>query len=134
MTPAGNQLFSTQISGEPMPDPGLFTWDLRSNLVYADSALAYLFGLEPGETEHGLPLQTYMERIHPLDAPTLAKQINDAIVAEHPTVQNYRVLNQDGIYVTVCAFGRCFRDRDDVPVHYAGIVVPTETLPDNRSH
>ncbi|SEH86698.1 PAS fold-containing protein [Rhizobium tibeticum] len=134
MIPGGDQLFSTQISGEPMPDAGLFTWDLKSNLVYADSALASLFGLEPDETEHGLPLQSYMERIHPQDAPALAKQINDAIVAQHPTVQNYRVLSQDGTYIPVCAFGRCFRDRDDVPVHYAGIVVPADTLPDNRSH
>jgi len=38
--------FSTSITTERMPDPGLFTWDLSSDLVYADSAVASLFGLK----------------------------------------------------------------------------------------
>jgi PAS domain S-box-containing protein len=135
MVPGANRLFVTEIAGERMPDAGLFTWDLESDLVYADSALAALFGLDPSETEHGLPLQTYLARVHPDDVPTLAKQIKDAIIAQHPTFQKYRSRRADGSYVYVSAFGRCFRDREDKPVHYAGIVVPTETvLSDQTSH
>ncbi|MBB3543862.1 MULTISPECIES: PAS domain-containing protein [unclassified Rhizobium] len=134
MVRRAERLFLTQISTERMPDAGLFTWDLNSNLVYADSALAELFGLDPVETERGLPVQTYLDRVHPDDAPTLAKQINDAIIAEHPTVQEYRSRKADGSYIHVSAFGRCFRDRNDNPVHYAGIVMATEKAPAGSTH
>jgi len=125
-------LFVTQISNERMPDPGLFTWDMNADLVYADGALADLFGLDPKEAERGLPVQTYLDRVHPDDVATLAKQISDAIVAQHPTVQNYRSQKSDGSYVKVSAFGRCFRDREDNPIYYAGVVVPAETSAPGR--
>ena len=44
-------LFVTRIVGDRMPDAGLFTWDMNADLVYADSALDALFGLEAAETE-----------------------------------------------------------------------------------
>ncbi len=117
-----------------MPDAGFFTWDMNADLVYADSALAVLFGLDPNETERGLPVQSYLDRVHPDDVATLAKQISDAIVAQHPTIQYYRSRKADGSYVSVSAFGRCFRDREDNPIHYAGIVVPVETAPGRATH
>ncbi|OCJ12891.1 diguanylate cyclase [Rhizobium sp. AC44/96] len=132
--PDTESLFATQISGDRMPDTGLFTWDMNDDLVYADSALAELFGLDPTETERGLPVQTYLDRVHPDDVAALAKQISDAIIAQHPTVQHYRSQKADGSYVRVSAFGRCFRDREDNPIHYAGIVVPAETFSAGSSH
>jgi len=72
--------------------------------------------------------------VHPDDAPTLAKQINDAIIAEHPTVQEYRSRKADGSYVYVSAFGRCFRDRNNNPVHYAGIVMAMDDTPATATH
>ncbi|KQV82920.1 diguanylate cyclase [Rhizobium sp. Root1220] len=127
MVPDTKGIFATRISGERMPDTGLFTWDMNNDLVYADGALAELFGLDPIDTERGLPVQTYLDRVHPDDVATLAKQISDAIIAQHPRVQHYRAQTADGSYVRVSAFGRCFRDRQDNPIHYAGIVVPAET-------
>lgn len=94
-------LFATQIPGDRMPDTGLFTWDMNDDLVYADSALAELFGLDPTETERGLPVQTYLERVHPDDVAGLAKQISDAIIAQHSTVQHRRSQKADGSYIRV---------------------------------
>src|SRR6478609_3803841 len=91
-------LFVTRIVGDRMPDAGLFTWDMNADLVYADSALAALFGLEAAETERGLPVQAYLDRVHPDDVAGLAKQISDAIVVQHPTVQHYRARKADGSY------------------------------------
>jgi len=116
--------FSTTVVGHPMADVGLFTWDIGSDKIYADSALARLFGLDPALTQRGLPIETYLDRVHPLDRPRLAKRISDAIIAEHPTEQRYRVLDASAAYRYVRAVGRCFRDDADVPVHYAGIVFP----------
>jgi len=134
MGPHADRIFLTEISSDRMPDAGLFTWDLNTNLLYADSALAELFGLDPDETAHGLPVQSYLDRVHPQDAPALAKQINDAIIAQHPTVQEYRSRRSDGSYVLVTAFGRCFRDRLDNPVHYAGIVMPVDQSLSGTAH
>ncbi len=134
MVPDTQSLFATRISGERMPDTGLFTWDMNDDLVYADSALAELFGLDPNETERGLPVQAYLDRVHPDDVGRLAKQISDAIIAQHPTVQHYRAKKAGGSYAQVSAFGRCFRDREGNPVHYAGIVVPSETFSARPSH
>ncbi|MFS2151434.1 PAS domain-containing protein [Rhizobium sp. Rhizsp42] len=116
--------FSTTVAGRPMLDVGLFTWDIGNDLIYADSALALLFGLDPALTQRGLPIETYLDRVHPSDRPQLAKQITDAIIAEHPTEQRYRVLDASDVYRYVRAVGRCFRNDADVPVHYAGIVFP----------
>ena len=129
--------FSVEISGKVHPDAGIYTWDIERNLVFADAALAALFGLDPQETVRGLPLDTYLERVHPADKPGLAKVIGKTIVADIPQQQEYRVQGSDGAYRSVTAFGRAFRDRSDNPILYSGMVVPSNTLdipaPDGKS-
>jgi PAS domain-containing protein len=120
--------FSLEISGEIHPDAGIYTWDIERNLVFADQALAELFGLDPEETARGLPLETYLDRVHPGDKAALAKVIGQTIVAGIPQQQEYRVRGSDDEYRLVTAFGRAFRDRSDNPILYSGIVVPSETL------
>lgn len=108
-----------------IPDAGFFTWDVPENVVYADRALADLFGLDSLEAERGLPIEIYLERVHPEDLPQLARAIRDSIVAHRPQQEIYRVLNIEGHYVTVSSFGRAFRDSKNDPVRYVGIVVPS---------
>lgn len=107
------------------PEAGFFTWDMALDLVYADSALATLFGLDPDEAECGLPLSDYLDRVHPDDRVRLSKAIRDAIIARHPQQEMYRVRDAAGQYASVVAYGRCFSNREGTPVHYAGIVVPS---------
>jgi len=117
-------LFSTQVFGGDTPDAGFFTWDMPENILYADGALADLFGVDPEEAERGLPIETYLDRVHPEDRSQLAKAISDSIIAHMNQQETYRVLNSQGSYVTVASFGRGFRDRDGLPQRYVGIVVP----------
>lgn len=127
----GNQLiFSTQVAEPAAPDSGVYTWDIERNLLFADPALAKLFGLDPDEAMHGLPLERYIERVHPEDRPPLAKIISNAIIAEIPQRSTYRVMNAQGRYTLVASFGRAFRDRDETPILFAGIVVPVSELDD----
>jgi len=121
---ADSSELSVEIFGGGAADAGFFTWDMGHDLVYGDSALAMLFGLDPYETEHGIPLETYLNRVHPDDRPRLAIAIRDTIVAGQPQQETYRVMNSQNVYGVVTAFGRCFRDRTDNPVLYSGIVVP----------
>jgi len=52
-------------------EPGIYTWDLDEDLLYADTLVAALFGLDPAETVEGLPLESYLARMHPNDRPTV---------------------------------------------------------------
>lgn len=128
MAGEGKGDFSLQVSGETHPDAGIYTWDIERNLVFADAALAGLFGLDPEETVCGLPLEAYLDRVHPDDKPALAKIISQTIIANLPQQGGYRVLSGDGIYQSVTAFGRAFRDRSGSPILYSGIVVPSDSL------
>lgn len=120
----GEAVHSFEIFEEAACDAGLYTWDIVRNLVFADSALAGLFGLDPDATAHGLPLEDYLARVHPDDRPQLAKKISEVIVADIAQQNTYRVQGTDGRYRMVAAFGRAFRDHSGSPVLYSGIVVP----------
>lgn len=108
---------------DEIPDVGLFSWDIEENILYADSALAELFGLDPHDAEHGLPIEVYLERVHPEDRPALAKVISQSITEHTNQNERYRVKQTDSNYVNVESFARAFRDRDGNPVRYVGIVV-----------
>ncbi|MGF9567762.1 PAS domain-containing protein [Neorhizobium sp. BT27B] len=118
-------LFATDIV-HGGPDACFFTWDVPDNLLYADGALARLFGMAEASAEQGLPIEDYLARVHPEDLPRLAKAIRDSIVEHTAQQENYRVLNSDGRYVSVSSFGKGFRDKTGAPVRYVGIVVPVE--------
>lgn len=108
----------------PACETGFFTWDIAANLLYGDATIAELFGLDPSETSSGLPIETYVARIHPEDQPGAAKVIHDTIVTLAPEHQSYRTRRADGDFHQVMAFGRCFRDRSGIPSLYSGIVFP----------
>ncbi|KAA0690256.1 diguanylate cyclase [Neorhizobium sp. P12A] len=136
MTRDEHAAFVAEIFEGDVPEAGIYTWDIQKNLVFADAALADLFGLDPAETKRGLPLEAYLARVHPDDRPMLAKSISQSIIAESPQQHPYRVRGRHGAYTPVTAFGRAFRDRADTPVLYSGIVIPTASLDrtDTRAH
>lgn len=105
-------------------DAGFFTWDIPENILYADRALSVLFGIDPQLAEHGLPLQHYLNRVHPEDRARLSKVIGQSILMHKSQNEIYRVMNQDGDYVTVMSFARGFRDRSGEPTRYVGMVIP----------
>lgn len=111
-------------------DSGVFTWDISSNQFFADSALALLFGLEPENTMAGLPMEQYLDRVHPDDKSRVAHSIHNAIVSGAPCQQNYRVRSSGKHYTEIMSFGRCFRNSDGAPSQYAGIVYPVVPVVD----
>lgn len=125
-------LFVAELSETIAPEAGIYTWDIEKNLVFADPALAGLFGLNPAETAHGLPIEAYLDRVHPEDRPPLAKIIHNAIVAEIPQQSMYRVRNSYGVYRWVAAYGRAFRDKENNPTLYSGMVVPANKVADKE--
>ncbi len=126
--------FESALMSDSVPDAGFYTWDIPENILYADSALSELFGLDPTLAETGLPIDIYLERVHPEDRPRLAKTIRDSIVGHHPQQEAYRVLSASGNYVQVASYGRGFRDATGNPVRYVGIVIPAETHQMEKPH
>jgi PAS domain-containing protein len=112
--------FEEDASGEA----GIFTWDIERNLLFADRAVALLFGLDYDCTLRGLPLEAYMARVHRGDRSGLAKVISETIMADIPQRDTYRVQGADGRYRMVAAFGKAFCDANDLAVLYSGIVIP----------
>jgi PAS domain-containing protein len=113
---------------EGVDDPGIFTWSLDTDVLYADNLIALLFGLRPADTISGLPLSTYIARIHPEDREIVGQLIAQAVRSGLPYHAEYRVLNADDDPRWVIAMGRCFRDRNGNPSHYAGIVYPLDLM------
>jgi PAS domain-containing protein len=109
-------------------DSGVFTWDISSDQFFADGAFAMLFGLDPAETMVGLPMERYINRVHPDDKARVARSIHDAVISGYPCQQNYRVQSAKGKFTEIMAFGRCFRNADGTPSQYAGIVFPVAPI------
>jgi PAS domain S-box-containing protein len=109
-------------------EAGIYTWCLEEDTLYADTALAALFGLDPAATLRGLPVTDYMARVHPDDQAAVADLVRQAVEFGRPYRAEYRVLDTSGSTRRVMAYGRCFRDREGVPAHYAGIIQPIDTL------
>lgn len=103
-------------------ESGIFTWQLESNTLQGDTSLAKLFGVEPAVALVGLPVEDFLDRIHPGDRSRVAQSIHHAILTGDPYHEVYRVLGHGG-YNDIAAFGRCFRDSEGTPSQYVGIAV-----------
>jgi PAS domain S-box-containing protein len=119
--------FEDTADGE-VEEAGIWTWSLDEDILYADTALAKLFGVNPSEALVGLPIEHYLARIHPQDRPRVARAISDAVIDGLPYHDEYRVTDSNGSIRVVIAFGRCFRNRAGNPVHYAGIIHPLDSV------
>ncbi|NEI74603.1 PAS domain-containing protein [Rhizobium lusitanum] len=112
-----------------MPDAAeaeIFTCSLADNALYADTAVARLFGLDPKETLLGMSPAAYLARVHAEDRANVAGLWMKAVADGLPYSGIYRVIGAAGAVRHVIAHGRCFRDRAGTPAHYAGIVYPWE--------
>jgi PAS domain-containing protein len=67
---------------------GLWDWDVSNNLAYVDAPSAKLFNVAPKASSRGLPLESYLEAIHPDDV----KSFSDAV---------YRVASEGGCLETI---------------------------------
>lgn len=105
-------------------DSGIFTWDLETGIVQADTAVAKLFGLKATDALAGLPIEPFLKRIVEADRPKVAQSIHDAILSGDPYHETYSLNGKSGTFEVV-AFGRCFRNADGDPRLYAGIVFKT---------
>ena len=105
-------------------EAGIFSWDVRTNLLYGDGAVARYFGLARAQVDQGLPLDSYLKRIHEEDRSSILSAIRDAIISQDSYHAECRTLSAEGQWLNIMAFARCFYDKDGAPLIFSGIIYP----------
>ncbi|MCI3944704.1 histidine kinase [Pseudomonas syringae] len=106
---------------------GTWVWDIIADRLTGDERFARTFGLCPKLCAKGLPLHTVVASIHPDDARTVNKSIQDALSSGDTYRFEYRVLHKDGVYRWVEASGRIERDVGGKPLRSPGILLDIDS-------
>lgn len=92
---------------EALTPVGSWKWNIRSGLVNASDETLHLFGIR--KTGGPVPLQVFMERIHPSDRARVERCLKSAQVAQKPYHLEYRLLLPDGNVRSVSSSGEIYR-------------------------
>jgi PAS domain S-box-containing protein len=102
---------------------GTYSWDIAGDKVYADANLAKLFGFPKSAAAEGLPLERFMEAIHPDDRAQVARDIDKTLKQKVPYESEYRTVLHKGQLRWVIARGHVETDDTGKPVTFAGVIV-----------
>jgi two-component system, LuxR family, sensor kinase FixL len=98
-------------------DLGLWSWDLRTNRVWATERTRAMYGWAP-DAEVTLP--QFLERVHPQDRPSIDKAIEQVMTDRRDNHIEYRITRQDGSFRWIAARGRAIYDGGAQPVKIMG--------------
>ena len=100
-----------------------WTWDIRNNRVFADKAMARLFGLSPRDAAGG-PIEHYINAVHPDDRNNVNDAIQTALRGPSDRFEVvYRVVRRDGSISWIDARGAVERDSTGNPVQFPGVIL-----------
>lgn len=102
---------------------GLWTWNLRDDLVTADKGLARLFGLDEKEAAKGMPIRAFTETIHKDDRKMVKQLITDALEHNKKYECEYRTVDKKGKVHWVIARGKLVHDANGTPVTFPGMII-----------
>ena len=100
---------------------GVWDWDLASNVIYGDDAVARIFGLDPDLTKRGLPPEVYFANIHHEDRQMIIDHSQRSIASIGACSDNFRLVAPSGSK-WVNSQGRAFADRDNNPRCFVGLI------------
>ncbi|MBA2241653.1 MAG: PAS domain S-box protein, partial [Chthoniobacterales bacterium] len=98
---------------------GTWNWDLGTNSITANPALARTFNLNPDDAHRGLPVETYLAAILPEDRPQVEAATAKALASGDYRVE-YRVRNAEGQVRCVIARGQVEYDAAGKPARLPG--------------
>lgn len=102
---------------------GTWYWDIKSGKIYADDNLARMFGISTEQAKAGLPLDVFLNSIHPSDRSRVADEIESAIKVQGQFESEYRTFNSDGDVRWVIVRGTIEADEHGVPEKFPGVIV-----------
>jgi PAS domain S-box-containing protein len=102
---------------------GIWDGDLVARLVYGDANFARIYGIDPAVAAEGQPLGTYVNSIHPEDAPAVRAEMQNLYAGGDEFSHEHRIIRPDGDIRWVVARGRLTRDAAGQPVRFSGASV-----------
>ena len=100
---------------------GTWEWDISSDLIVADKNFAELYNVDPQKAKQGVPLEIFVEAIHPEDRTWVVERIESALETESIFAEEYRVIQPDGAVQWLFVKGRIYRDENGKPVRFPGV-------------
>ena len=101
---------------------GTFDMDLLAGRVFADETFARFFSLPRAEAAQGVPLETWVSRIHAEDRERMTRELEGSIQRRSTYACEYRVL-LEGRMRWLLARGQVHLDAQGQPVRLPGTVV-----------
>jgi PAS domain S-box-containing protein len=102
---------------------GTWMWDVNSNKVFADENLIKMFDLPQKHVRVGLPVDTFVDVIHPDDRERVKKEIHRTVKTRGLFECEYRTVSErDGVR-WVIARGQVEGVEKGEAVHFPGVVV-----------
>ncbi len=102
---------------------GTWDWDIETNLVTADERFAALYAVSAGTAAVGLPIEQFLDTIHPEDRQRVMSEIEAALKQAGAVRFEYRLQYADGSVRWVVASGRVITDDAGKAVRLPGAVV-----------
>lgn len=97
-------------------------WNIGEDLVITDRNFAHLFGVDPEAAAAGLPIESFVNAIHPDDRPRITVAIQAAIATGEDYSAEYRIRNAEGEERWVIARGRVEYDTNGNPIAFPGAI------------
>jgi PAS domain S-box-containing protein len=102
---------------------GVWSWDVEENVVRTDHNMAAQFGIDKRLADKGLPLNVFLESVHPDDLSMLNKNIESALKTRQPFEAEYRTVVENGSTRWVIARGRVETDPVSKRTRFPGVMV-----------
>lgn len=102
---------------------GSWIWDVASNKVIANKGMGKMFDLTANEIRSGLPIEMFIDIIHPDDRPRIEKLIKHTLESGEKYEAEYRILTKKNHERWVIARGRVERNADHKVVRFPGVMV-----------
>lgn len=100
---------------------GLWTWDIKEDIVTADEYLAELYGMDPAVVRAGASMETFYEPIHEDDTEHTREQLERTVEETGELNVEFRVRNATGDVIWMVARGEVEYD-DGEPARLNGAV------------
>ncbi|MCW6512701.1 PAS domain S-box protein, partial [Lichenifustis flavocetrariae] len=102
---------------------GIWDWDLRADVIYADANFARIYTVDPEWAARGAPLSEYVKNIHPDDLSDFQAELDRLFAGAEEFSNEYRIFQPGGSVRWVLARGRLVRDDDGTPIRFPGASV-----------
>jgi PAS domain S-box-containing protein len=97
---------------------GSWEWDITQNHVTWSEETRRLYGFT--ETEMGIPMERFVERVHPDDRAKVQLALGDAVQSRGPYVCDHRVLLPDGTLRVLHGLGEVIMDGEGRSIRLIG--------------